>query len=235
MSKHPTIRRLCAALAAACGLLGAAAATAAERAFIIPPPAADQPHGANTQEKAVIAGGCFWGVQAVFQHVKGVSGAVSGYAGGQAASANYNAVSGGRSGHAEAVEVTYDPAQVSYGQLLQIYFSVAHDPTQLNRQGPDHGTQYRSTVFPANDSQRKVAEAYIAQLNQAGVYPKALATTIEPLQAFYPAEDYHQDYLVRNPNSMYIVINDIPKVENLAKTFPERYRDKPVLVNENAK
>ncbi|MNT21098.1 Peptide methionine sulfoxide reductase MsrA 1 [compost metagenome] len=174
-------------------------------------------------------------MQAVFQHVKGVSGAVSGYAGGQAASANYNAVSGGRSGHAEAVEVTYDPAQVSYGQLLQIYFSVAHDPTQLNRQGPDHGTQYRSTVFPANDSQRKVAEAYIAQLNQAGVYPKALATTIEPLQAFYPAEDYHQDYLVRNPNSMYIVINDIPKVENLAKTFPERYLDKPVLVNENAK
>ncbi|MNK71765.1 Peptide methionine sulfoxide reductase MsrA 3 [compost metagenome] len=235
MSKHPTIRRLCAALAAACGLLGAAAATAAERAFIIPPPAADQPQGAHAQEKAVIAGGCFWGVQAVFQHVKGVSGAVSGYAGGQAASANYNAVSGGRSGHAEAVEVTYDPAQVSYGQLLQIYFSVAHDPTQLNRQGPDHGTQYRSTVFPANDSQRKVAEAYIAQLNQAGVYPKALATTIEPLQAFYPAEDYHQDYLVRNPNSMYIVINDIPKVENLAKTFPERYRDKPVLVNENAK
>ncbi|KRC68276.1 methionine sulfoxide reductase A [Achromobacter sp. Root83] len=235
MSKHPTIRRLCAALAAACGLLGAAAASAAERAFIIPPPAADQPQGAQAQEKAVIAGGCFWGVQAVFQHVKGVSGAVSGYAGGQAASANYNAVSGGRSGHAEAVEVTYDPAQVSYGQLLQIYFSVAHDPTQLNRQGPDHGTQYRSTVFPANDSQRKVAEAYIAQLNQAGVYPKALATTIEPLQAFYPAEDYHQDYLVRNPNSMYIVINDIPKVENLAKTFPERYRDKPVLVNENAK
>lgn len=232
MTKHLPTRRLCAALAAAFGLLGAAAAPAAERAFIIPPPAADQPKDAATQEKAVIAGGCFWGVQAVFQHVKGVSGAVSGYAGGQAGTANYDAVSGGRSGHAEAVEITYDPSQVSYGQLLQIYFSVAHDPTQLNRQGPDYGTQYRSAVFPANDSQRKVAEAYIAQLNKTGAYPKALATTVEPLQAFYPAEGYHQDYLVRHPTSMYIVVNDIPKVENLAKTFPDRYRDKPVLVNE---
>lgn len=235
MSKHPTLRRLCAALATAGGLIASTAAPAAERAFIIPPPAAEQPANAAaapaTQEKAVIAGGCFWGVQAVFQHVKGVSNAVSGYAGGQANTANYNAVSSGRTGHAEAVEITYDPKQVSYGQLLQIYFSVAHDPTQLNRQGPDHGTQYRSAVFPANDSQRKVAEAYIAQLNKTGVYPKPLATTIEPLQGFYPAEDYHQDYLVRNPNSMYIVINDVPKVENLAKTFPDAWRDKPVLVS----
>jgi len=233
MSKHPTLRRLCAALATAVGLLISSATPAAERAFIIPPPAADQAASAAataTQEKAVIAGGCFWGVQAVFQHVKGVSNAVSGYAGGQAGTANYNAVGSGRTGHAEAVEITYDPRQISYGQLLQIYFSVAHDPTQLNRQGPDHGTQYRSAVFPANDSQRKVAEAYIAQLNKTGVYPKALATTIEPLQAFYPAEDYHQDYLVRNPNSLYIVINDVPKVENLAKTFPDWWRDKPVLV-----
>ncbi|MDH1522733.1 peptide-methionine (S)-S-oxide reductase MsrA [Achromobacter mucicolens] len=233
MSKHPSLRRLCAALATAGGLLISSATPAAERAFIIPPPAADQAASAAataTQEKAVIAGGCFWGVQAVFQHVKGVSNAVSGYAGGQAGTANYNAVGGGRTGHAEAVEITYDPRQISYGQLLQIYFSVAHDPTQLNRQGPDHGTQYRSAVFPANDSQRKVAEAYIAQLNKTGVYPKALATTIEPLQAFYPAEDYHQDYLVRNPNSLYIVINDVPKVENLAKTFPDWWRDKPVLV-----
>jgi len=235
MSKPPILRRLCAALATAGGLIVSTAAPAAERAFIIPPPAAEQPANAATapapQEKAVIAGGCFWGVQAVFQHVKGVSNAVSGYAGGQANTANYNAVSSGRTGHAEAVEITYDPKQVSYGQLLQIYFSVAHDPTQLNRQGPDHGTQYRSAVFPANDSQRKVAEAYIAQLNKTGVYPKPLATTIEPLQAFYPAEDYHQDYLVRNPNSMYIVINDVPKVENLAKTFPDAWRDKPVLVS----
>lgn len=233
MFKHPPLRRLCTALATAGGLLISSATPAAERAFIIPPPAADQAASeaaTATQEKAVIAGGCFWGVQAVFQHVKGVSNAVSGYAGGQAGTANYNAVGSGRTGHAEAVEITYDPRQISYGQLLQIYFSVAHDPTQLNRQGPDHGTQYRSAVFPANDSQRKVAEAYIAQLNKTGVYPKALATTIEPLQAFYPAEDYHQDYLVRNPNSLYIVINDVPKVENLAKTFPDWWRDKPVLV-----
>lgn len=233
MFKHPPLRRLCAALATAGGLFISSATPAAERAFIIPPPAADQaasPAATATQEKAVIAGGCFWGVQAVFQHVKGVSNAVSGYAGGQAGTANYNAVGSGRTGHAEAVEITYDPRQITYGQLLQIYFSVAHDPTQLNRQGPDHGTQYRSAVFPANDSQRKVAEAYIAQLNKTGVYPRALATTIEPLQAFYPAEDYHQDYLVRNPNSLYIVINDVPKVENLAKTFPDWWRDKPVLV-----
>jgi peptide-methionine (S)-S-oxide reductase len=229
MSASLLPRTLCVALAAACGLLATAAAGAAEPAFVIPPPALDQPAAAAPQ-KAVVAGGCFWGVQAVFQHVKGVTSAVSGYAGGQAGTANYDTVSGGRSGHAEAVEITYDPAQVSYGQLLQIYFSVAHDPTQLNRQGPDTGPQYRSAVFPSDDSQRKVAEAYIAQLNQAGVYPKALATTIEPLKAFYPAEDYHQDYLVRHPYSMYIMVNDVPKVENLAKTFPARYRDKPVLV-----
>ncbi|SSW62494.1 Peptide methionine sulfoxide reductase MsrA 3 [Achromobacter veterisilvae] len=228
----PTLlpRRLCAMLAAACSLLGAAAASAAESAFIIPPPALDQPAGGAAPQKAVLAGGCFWGVQAVFQHVKGVAGAVSGYAGGEAGTANYDAVSSGRSGHAEAVEITYDPGQVSYGQLLQIYFSVAHDPTQLNRQGPDTGPQYRSAVFPADDGQRKVAEAYIAQLNKSGAYPKALATTVEPLRAFYPAEDYHQDYLVRHPYSMYIMVNDVPKVENLAKTFPGRYRDKPALV-----
>jgi len=224
-------RKFCAALAAACGLAGASAPQAAEKAFIIPPPAVDQATGAATSEKAVIAGGCFWGVQAVFQHVKGVSLAVSGYAGGKADTADYDTVSGGRTGHAEAVEITYDPRQVSYGQLLQIYFSVAHDPTQLNRQGPDRGTQYRSAVFPANGEQREIAQAYIAQLNRAKAYPKALATTVEPLQAFYPAEDYHQDYLVRHPHSMYIMVNDIPKVGNLAKTFPDRYRDKPALVN----
>lgn len=224
-------RKHCAALAAAFGLLAAGAAQARESAFIIPPPAVDPSKDPALQEKAVIAGGCFWGVQAVFQHVKGVTNAVSGYAGGKAGMANYDAVSSGRTGHAEAVEITYDPKQISYGQLLQIYFSVAHDPTQLNRQGPDSGTQYRSTVFPSDDSQRKVAEAYIAQLNQTGVYPKTLATTVEPLQAFYPAEGYHQDYLVRHPYSMYIMVNDIPKVENLAKAFPDRYRNKPVLVN----
>lgn len=219
-----------AVLAAAGALLALGSASAAETAFIIPPPALDAAAGA-AQEKAVIAGGCFWGVQAVFQHVKGVTSAVSGYAGGQSSTADYDTVSGGRSGHAESVEITYDPKLVSYGQLLQIYFSVAHDPTQLNRQGPDSGTQYRSTVFPANDDQRKVAEAYIAQLNKSGVYAKTLATTVEPLKGFYPAEGYHQDYLVRHPYSMYIMVNDVPKVENLAKTFPTAYRDKPVLVN----
>ncbi|WP_434647608.1 peptide-methionine (S)-S-oxide reductase MsrA [Achromobacter piechaudii] len=224
-------KSFCATLAAAFGLLGMGASNAAETAFIIPAPAVDQTPDAAGQEKAVIAGGCFWGVQAVFQHVKGVSNAVSGYAGGQATTANYDTVSNGSSGHAEAVEITYDPKQVTYGQLLQIYFSVAHDPTQLNRQGPDRGTQYRSAVFPANDGQRKVAEAYISQLNKSGVYSKALATTVEPLKQFYPAEGYHQDYLVKHPNSMYIVINDVPKVENLAKTFPGMWRDKPVLVN----
>lgn len=230
MPLRPLSRARQAVLAAAGALLALGSASAAETAFIIPPPALDAAAGA-AQEKAVIAGGCFWGVQAVFQHVKGVTSAVSGYAGGQAATADYDTVSGGRSGHAESVEITYDPKQVSYGQLLQIYFSVAHDPTQLNRQGPDSGTQYRSTVFPANDDQRKVAEAYIAQLNKSGVYAKTLATTVEPLKGFYPAEGYHQDYLVRHPYSMYIMVNDVPKVENLAKTFPTAYRDKPVLVN----
>lgn len=231
MFLRPLSRARQAALAAAGALFAFGTASAAETAFIIPPPALDASAAGAAQEKAVIAGGCFWGVQAVFQHVKGVTSAVSGYAGGQASTADYATVSGGRSGHAESVEITYDPKQVSYGQLLQIYFSVAHDPTQLNRQGPDSGTQYRSTVFPANDDQRKVAEAYIAQLNKSGVYPKALATTVEPLKAFYPAEGYHQDYLVRHPYSMYIMVNDVPKVENLAKTFPAAYRDKPVLVN----
>ena len=231
MFLRPFSRARQAALAAAGALFAFGTASAAETAFIIPPPALDASTAGAAQEKAVIAGGCFWGVQAVFQHVKGVTSAVSGYAGGQASTADYDTVSGGRSGHAESVEITYDPRQVSYGQLLQIYFSVAHDPTQLNRQGPDSGTQYRSTVFPANDDQRKVAEAYIAQLNKSGVYPKALATTVEPLKGFYPAEGYHQDYLVRHPYSMYIMVNDAPKVENLAKTFPATYRDKPVLVN----
>lgn len=198
-------------------------------------PALDEPPHGATAEKAVFAGGCFWGVQAVFQHVVGVTQAVSGYAGGQANTANYDTVSGGSTGHAEAVEITYDPAKVSYGKLLQIYFSVAHDPTQLNRQGPDSGTQYRSTVFPRDDMQRKVVEAYIAQLNQSGAYAKPLATTVEDAKAFYPAEAYHQDYLVRHPYSMYIMINDIPKVENLAKAYPNEYRTKPALVNENGK
>jgi len=233
----PSRRAACLKLAAA-GLVAGAAwlalqapGRAAEVVYDIPPPAADLPAGGAPTATAVLAGGCFWGVQAVFQHVDGVTQALSGYAGGSAATADYDTVSGGRTGHAEAVQVSYDPARITYGQLLQIYFSVVHDPTQRNRQGPDVGTQYRSAIFPADPAQRRVAEAYIAQLDQSGIYPRPLATTVEDLQGFYPAEDYHQNYLVRHPDSLYIVINDQPKVENLAKAFASRYRPQPVLVD----
>ncbi len=219
---------------AAIGITAAAllsgSAMAGDQAFIIAPPKLDEPAGTSHSETAVFAGGCFWGVQGVFEHVKGVSKALSGYAGGVAQTAHYDDVSGGDTGHAESVQVTFDPAQISYGHLLQIYFSVAHDPTQLNRQGPDSGTQYRSTVFAATPEQHKVAQAYIAQLNGSGVYSQPLATTVEDLKGFYAAEDYHQDYLVHNPSSLYIVINDQPKIANLAKVFADRYRSDPVLV-----
>ena len=189
---------------------------------------------ADGLQTAVLAGGCFWGIQAVYQHTKGVLNAVSGYAGGDAKDANYQAVSYGRTGHAEAVRVTFDPRMTSYGKILQIFFSVAHDPTQLNRQGPDTGPQYRSAIFTANDEQKKVAEAYIAQLNAAKVYKKPIVTKVGPLQGFYAAEDYHQDYLTLHPNQPYIAFNDIPKVENLKKIFTENYIEKPTLVS-NAK
>ncbi|XBS71636.1 peptide-methionine (S)-S-oxide reductase MsrA [Acerihabitans sp. KWT182] len=175
-------------------------------------------------------GGCFWGIQGVFQHVNGVTSAVSGYTGGSAQNANYDAVSGGDTGHAESVEVTFDPTVISYGTLLQIYFSVAHNPTELNRQGPDSGTQYRSAIFPRSAAQQQVAEAYIAQLNTARVYDAPLATRIEKGD-FYPAEAYHQNYLTNNPEAPYIVINDLPKLAALKRMFPARYRDEPVLVN----
>lgn len=212
---------------------GAHLAHSAEQAFILAPPAVDESLSlpSSRQETAVFAGGCFWGVQAVFQHVKGVSQALSGYAGGAADTAHYDKVGTGDTGHAEAVQVTYDPSQITYGQLLQIYFSVAHDPTQKNRQGPDTGNQYRSTIFAANSQQHKIAQAYIVQLDKSGVYHKPLATTIEDQKNFYPAEAYHQDYLVKHPDSLYIVFNDMPKIANLAKVFSERYRDQPVLVN----
>ncbi|OWT68960.1 MULTISPECIES: peptide-methionine (S)-S-oxide reductase MsrA [unclassified Achromobacter] len=205
-------------------------ARAAEQAVSIAAPAVDEPASTATTETAVFAGGCFWGVQGVFQHVKGVTRAVSGYAGGAANTAQYEVVSEGRSGHAESVQVTFDPRQISYGKLLQIYFSVAHDPTQLNRQGPDSGTQYRSTIFPASAMQHKVAEAYIAQLNKSGVYGKPIVTTLEDGKSFYPAEAYHQDFLVHNPNYPYIVYNDLPKIKNLQGMFGDLYRDQPVLV-----
>ncbi len=227
-----------AVLGAAAVALGAAVLklsppAAAEEARVIPPPAMDEIAAPNAPQKvAVLAGGCFWGVQGVFQHVDGVSGAVSGYAGGEKATAEYEKVGTGRTGHAEAVRITYDPRKVSYAKLLQIYFSVAHDPTQLNRQGPDSGTQYRSAIFPVDAEQARVAKAYIAQLNQARSFDAAIVTKIEPERAFYPAEAYHQDFLTRYPTHPYIVINDIPKVENLKRIFPELYRDKPVLVSQ---
>lgn len=217
------------AAAAALGLGAGLVPAQAEEGIAIPPPALDEAPHAGTAT-AVLAGGCFWGVQGVFQHVDGVSNAVSGYAGGTAETAKYRVVGSGRTGHAEAVEITYDPAEISYGKLLQIYFSVAHDPTQLNRQGPDTGTQYRSTIFPQDADQAKVAAAYIAQLDGAGVFRKPLATTIEPDRAFYRAEDYHQDYLTLNPTQPYIVHNDLPKIENLERLFPELWRPDPVLV-----
>ena len=204
---------------------------AAEEGVAIPAPAVDVQPGPRISEVAVLAGGCFWGVQGVFQHVDGVTRAVSGYAGGAADTASYPRVGRGDSGHAESVEITFDPTKISYGKILQIYFSVAHDPTELNRQGPDVGTQYRSAIFPTNPEQARIAKAYIAQLNQARAYDKAIVTKIEPDRAFYPAEDYHQDFLTRNPHYPYIVINDLPKIENLKRLFPDVYRTDPVLVS----
>ena len=179
----------------------------------------------------MIAGGCFWGVQGVFQHTAGVVNAVSGYAGGSKSTADYNMVSTGSTGHAESVEIKYDPKKISYGKILQIFFSVAHDPTQLNRQGPDSGTQYRSAIFTTSDEQKKVAEAYIAQLNGAKVFNKPIVTKVGALEAFYPAEAYHQDYLTLHPSQPYIAMHDLPKVENLKRLFPDVYRAEPVLVS----
>jgi peptide-methionine (S)-S-oxide reductase len=175
-------------------------------------------------QTAVFAGGCFWGVEAVFRHTKGVTSAVSGYAGGDAKAADYETVSTGRTGHAESVQVTYDPAQVTYGELLRVFFSVAHDPTQLNRQGPDYGTQYRSAIFTTNDDQKRVAQAYVEQLRQAKAFSSPIVTQIAPLPAFYPAESYHQNYLALHRTQPYIVINDLPKLAALKEQFPEYYR-----------
>src|SRR5580704_5775034 len=219
-------------------LLGLAAAvgfvttrSTAEEARVVPPPVVDEQASGKASEVAVIAGGCFWGVQGVFQHVDGVTSAVSGYAGGEKATAHYDMTSNGNTGHAESVRITYDPRKVSYGRLLQIYFSVAHDPTELNRQGPDVGTQYRSTIFPTSEAQAKVAKAYIDQLDQAHAFGAKIVTTIEPGRTFYPAEAYHQDYLTLHPNQPYIAINDLPKVANLKRLFADSYRVEPVLVS----
>lgn len=191
----------------------------------LPNPVVDEPLSttAGTQT-AVLAGGCFWGIQAVFQHVKGVKSATSGYSGGSAVTAEYEVVSTGRTGHAESVQIKFDPAQVSYGQLLKVFFSVAHDPTQLNRQGPDTGTQYRSAIFYANDEQKRIAEAYIAQLDQAKSFSRPIVTQVVPLTGFYAAESYHQNYATLHPDNPYIAINDAPKVEHLRQQFPELYK-----------
>jgi peptide-methionine (S)-S-oxide reductase len=202
---------------------------AAEDAVKIPPPAADA-QGSDGIQTAVLSGGCFWGVQGVFQHTAGVTSAVSGYAGGSQMTATYDQVSGGNTGHAESVQLKYDPKKISYGKILQIFFSVAHDPTQLNRQGPDSGTQYRSAIFTTSDEQKKVADAYIVQLNAAKVYSRPIVTKVGPLQGFFPAEAYHQDYLTLHPNQPYIAYNDLPKVENLKKLFADNYIEKPTLV-----
>ncbi len=205
-------------------------ATHAEAAHTIPAPALDEPAGSATSEVAVLAGGCFWGVQGVFQHVEGVVNAVSGYAGGDKETAHYETVSTGTTGHAESVQITFDPRKITYGRILQIYFSVAHDPTELNRQGPDVGTQYRSAIFPTNAAQAATAKAYIAQLDRSHAFASSIVTRIEPGRAFYPAEAYHQDFLTLHPTYPYIVVNDLPKIENLKRLFPTLYRAEPVLV-----
>jgi peptide-methionine (S)-S-oxide reductase len=206
-------------------------ARAAEPAVTIPPPTVDAaaPNNGGAQT-IVLAGGCFWGVQGVFEHTKGVVQALSGYSGGTKETAHYEMVGTERTGHAESVQITYDPKQISYGKILQIYFSVAHNPTELNYQGPDSGPSYRSAIFYANDEQKRIAQAYIAQLNKAHVFPAAIVTKLEPLTGFYPAENYHQDFLVLHPDYPYIVFNDLPKIENLKRLFPEYYREAPATV-----
>jgi peptide-methionine (S)-S-oxide reductase len=206
-------------------------ARASAPAAPVPLPALDTPAGqTEATETAVLSGGCFWGVQGVFEHVAGVTRAVSGYAGGKKETASYEQVSSGRTGHAESVQVTFDPHKISYGQILQIFFTVALDPTELNRQGPDEGTQYRSEIWYSDETQHQIAQAYIAQLDKAHVFDAPIVTRVDANSGFYSAEDYHQDFLVRHPNYPYIVFNDLPKVANLKRMFPQAYLEKPVLV-----
>lgn len=205
-------------------------AVAAEDAVVIPAPAVDNSKAAGASQTAVLAGGCFWGVQGVFQRLQGVQQVVSGYSGGDAATADYETVSNGRTGHAESVKITFDPKEITYGQILQVFFSVVHDPTQLNRQGPDSGTQYRSAIFYVDERQKEIATAYIAQLDKTKRFGRPIVTRVDPMKGFYAAEGYHQDFLLKNPAHPYIVINDLPKVRNFQKTFPALYRGKAVTV-----
>ena len=204
--------------------------SAAESAVAIPTAVVDNPKTEASLQTAVLAGGCFWGVQGVFEHVRGVHKVISGYSGGEKSTAEYERVSGGRTGHAESVQISFDPQEVSFGELLRVYFSVAHNPTELNRQGPDTGTQYRSVIFYADESQKNIAEAYIAQLNKSEAFSSAILTRVDPLKEFYPAEDYHQDFLINNPRHPYIVMNDLPKIKNLESILPEYYQGTPVTV-----
>ncbi len=224
-----------AALALGVAAFGTLPAGAADLDKQIPAPAVDaQKSGAATSETVVLAGGCFWGQQGVFEHVKGVTRVVAGYSGGAKNTATYPQVGTETTGHAESVEITFDPRVVSFGDLLKVYFSVAHDPTQLNRQGPDTGSSYRSEIFYETPMQQKIATAYVKQLSDAHIFSKPIVTKIEPVKGFYPAEDYHQDYLIHNPNSGYIVVNDLPKIAALEKVWPSLYRSEPVMLTKTA-
>ncbi|MEI6001912.1 peptide-methionine (S)-S-oxide reductase MsrA [Paraburkholderia bengalensis] len=226
--------RIAALVAIGAGAIAWQHVASAEQAVRIPAPVQDEKAGSVHTETAVFAGGCFWGVQGVYEHVKGVRQVASGYTGGAANTAQYETVSDGDTGHAESVQITYDPTQITYGRLLQIFFSVAHNPTQLNYQGPDRGTQYRSAVFPQNAEQRDIAQAYIAQLNKAKVFSAPIVTKVEDFKGFYRAEQYHQNYLVLHPDSPYIAINDLPKIDYLKQMFPDVYRSDPVLLKASA-
>ena len=219
---------------AALGLLWNTPGRSGEAAVVVPAPALDNPKAAGPTQTAVLAGGCFWGVQGVYQYTRGVKKVLSGYSGGDRSTAEYEKVGTGRTGHAESVEIVFDPKEISYGEILRIYFSVAHDPTQLDRQGPDVGTQYRSAIFYADAQQKRIADAYIAQLDKGRVFRKPIVTRVDALKGFYPAEAYHQDFMILNPRYPYIVINDLPKVANLKRLFPEQYRDKPVMTTASA-
>jgi len=223
-------RSLLPTLLAVLGVAWQLTSCAAEAPVNAPPPALDNPKQAGPLQTAVLSGGCFWGVQGVFEHVKGVRKVISGYAGGDRSTARYQDVGTGTTGHAESVQITFDPAQVSYGELLQVFFSVAHDPTQANGQGPDVGSQYRSMISYSDDTQKNIASAYIAQLGKTGVFSRPIVTKVDHLKGFYPAEGYHQDFLALNPSNPYIVYNDLPKIANLKRLFPDYYSDRPVLL-----
>ena len=229
MTFRKTLRRhlVLAGVAAVLSVGAITLSPAADKPLRLPAPAADLPPSAGTHS-VVLAGGCFWGLQGMFEHVKGVTRVIAGYSGGEAQTAHYEMVGSGETGHAESVKIDYDPQQISYGQILRLFFSTAHDPTQVDAQGPDEGTQYRSAIFVANDEEKQVAEHYIAQLTASGAFHHPIATKLETFRAFYPAEGYHQDYLIHHPDSMYIVINDLPKISALHNLYPNLYRDQPV-------